>query len=70
VLGVGVGLIGKLFRLDLITEDRPAGDMIAAGGLTIEDPRHLALTHALLTRSLRALEELDAFDLPLASRSA
>jgi hypothetical protein len=39
--------------------------VVAAGGLTIEDPRHLALTHALLTRSLRALEQLDAFDLPL-----
>ncbi|HEY8218197.1 MAG TPA: hypothetical protein VIH82_13755 [Acidimicrobiia bacterium] len=39
--------------------------VIAAGALTIEDPRHVELTHALLTRSLRALHELDAFDLPL-----
>jgi hypothetical protein len=39
--------------------------VIAAGALTIEDPRHVALTHALLVRSLRALRELDAFDLSL-----
>lgn len=39
--------------------------VIVAGGLTIEDPRHLALARALLVRSLRAIEVLDAFHLPL-----
>jgi hypothetical protein len=39
--------------------------VIVAGGLTIEDPRHVALAHALLVRSLRALDLLDAFDLAL-----
>ena len=39
--------------------------VIVAGGLTIEDPRHVALAHALLVRSLRAIDLLDAFDLPL-----
>jgi len=39
--------------------------VVAAGALTIEDPRHVELTHALLVRSVRALDELDAFDLPL-----
>jgi len=39
--------------------------VIAAGALTIEDPRHVELTRALLVRSVRALEHLDAFDLPL-----
>jgi hypothetical protein len=39
--------------------------VIVAGGLTIEDPRHVALAHALLVRSLRAIELLDAFNLPL-----
>jgi hypothetical protein len=39
--------------------------VIAAGGLTVEDPRHLALGRALLIRSLRALDVLDALDLPL-----
>jgi len=39
--------------------------VIAAGGLTIEDPRHLELTRAFLVRSVRALDALDAFDLPL-----
>jgi hypothetical protein len=39
--------------------------VIATGLLTVEDPRHLRLTRALLDRSLRALEALDAFDLPL-----
>jgi len=39
--------------------------IIVAGGLTIEDPRHVALAHALLVRSLRAIDLLDAFDLPL-----
>ena len=39
--------------------------VIAAGALTIDDPRHIELTRAMLTRSLTALEALDAFDLPL-----
>jgi len=39
--------------------------VIAAGALTIEDPRHVELTRALLVRSVRALRALDAFDLPL-----
>lgn len=39
--------------------------VIVAGGLTVNDPRHLELVRAILTRSLRALEVLDAFDLPL-----
>jgi phosphotransferase family enzyme len=39
--------------------------VIVAGGLTIEDPRHVALARALLVRSLRAIDLLDAFDLPL-----
>lgn len=39
--------------------------VIATGALTVEDPRHLALTRSLLDRSVRALELLDAFDLPL-----
>jgi hypothetical protein len=39
--------------------------VVAAGALTIEDPRHVELTHSLLVRSLRALHALDAFDLPL-----
>ena len=39
--------------------------VIVAGGLTIEDPRHVSLAHALLVRSLRAIDVLDAFDLPL-----
>jgi hypothetical protein len=39
--------------------------VVAAGALTIEDPRHVALCRALLVRSLQAIESLDAFDLPL-----
>jgi len=39
--------------------------VIAAGALTIEDPRHIELCRAMLNRSLTALEALDAFDLPL-----
>jgi hypothetical protein len=39
--------------------------VIAAGGLTIEDPRHLELCRALLTRSVQAIDALDAFTLPL-----
>jgi len=39
--------------------------VIAAGALTIEDPRHMELTRAMFVRCLNALEALDAFDLPL-----
>ena len=39
--------------------------VIAAGALTIEDPRHMDLTRAMLVRSLNALDALAAFDLPL-----
>jgi hypothetical protein len=39
--------------------------VIAAGALTIEDPRHIEVTRVMLGRSLRALDALDAFDLPL-----
>ena len=39
--------------------------VIAAGALTVEDPRHMELTRAMLIRSVAALEALDAFDLPL-----
>ena len=39
--------------------------VIAAGGLTVEDPRHLELCRALLTRSVQAIDALDAFGLPL-----
>ena len=39
--------------------------VIAAGALTIEDPRHIELTRAMLIRSVTALQALDAFDLPL-----
>jgi hypothetical protein len=39
--------------------------VIAAGALTIEDPRHMEVTRVMLQRSLRALDALDAFDLPL-----
>src|SRR4029077_11694666 len=38
--------------------------VIVAGGADLEAPRHVALAHALLVRSLRAIELLDAFDLP------
>jgi len=38
--------------------------IVAAGALTIDDPRHVELCRALLRRSLRGLEALDAFDLP------
>ncbi len=37
--------------------------VIAAGALTIEDPRHMELTGAMLKRSVAALQALDAFDL-------
>ncbi len=39
--------------------------VIAAGALTIEDPRHIELTRAMFRRCLHVLEALDAFDLPL-----
>jgi len=39
--------------------------VIVAGGLTIEDPCHVALAHALPVRSLGAIDLLDAFNLPL-----
>jgi Phosphotransferase enzyme family len=39
--------------------------VIAAGALTIEDPRHVELCRAMLIRGLTALDALDAFDLPL-----
>ena len=39
--------------------------VIAAGALTVEDPRHLALTREMLIRCVTALEALDAFALPL-----
>jgi len=39
--------------------------VIAAGALTIEDPRHIEVTRAMFVRSLNALEALDAFDLAL-----
>ena len=39
--------------------------VVAAGALSVEDPRHIELTRAMLIRSIKALEALDAFDLPL-----
>lgn len=39
--------------------------VIAAGALTIEDPRHIEVTRAMFERCLNALEALDAFDLAL-----
>ena len=39
--------------------------VVAAGALTIDDPRHLELTGAMLQRCLDALDALDAFDLEL-----
>jgi Ecdysteroid kinase-like family len=39
--------------------------VIAAGALTIEDPRHMELTRVMLNRSLIALDALDAFELPV-----
>ncbi|MDQ1480038.1 MAG: hypothetical protein QOI44_899 [Actinomycetota bacterium] len=39
--------------------------VVAAGALTIEDPRHMELTRGMLIRCVAALEALDAFDLPL-----
>jgi hypothetical protein len=39
--------------------------IVAGGALTIDDPRHLELVRTILLRSVRALEALDAWDLPL-----
>lgn len=39
--------------------------VVAAGGLTVDDPRHLELTRAMLERSVAAIEALDAFELAL-----
>jgi hypothetical protein len=39
--------------------------IVAAGALTIADPRHVELTGSMLRRSLAALAALDAFELPL-----
>ena len=39
--------------------------IVAAGALTIADPRHVELTGSMLGRSLTALAALDAFELPL-----
>jgi len=39
--------------------------VIAAGALTIDDPRHIDLTRAMFGRCLNALDALDAFDLKL-----
>jgi hypothetical protein len=39
--------------------------VVAAGALSVEDPRHIELTRAMLVRSIGAIEALDAFDLPL-----
>ncbi len=39
--------------------------VVAGGSLTVEDPRHLELCHALTRRCISAMEALDAFDLPL-----
>jgi hypothetical protein len=39
--------------------------VVASGALTIEDPRHLELTGAMLGRCIAAIDALDAYDLPL-----
>lgn len=39
--------------------------VVAAGALTIEDPRHVELTGAMLARSIAAIAALDAYDFPL-----
>jgi len=39
--------------------------VIAAGALTIDDPRHIELTRAMFLRCLNALDALDVFDLKL-----
>jgi hypothetical protein len=38
---------------------------VAAGALSIEDPRHIELTGAMLRRTVAAVDTLDAFELPL-----
>ena len=39
--------------------------VVAAGALTIEDPRHMELTRVMLARCLRAMDALDVYSLPL-----
>jgi hypothetical protein len=39
--------------------------VVAAGALSVEDPRHMQLTGGMLQRSIAAIETLDAFELPL-----
>ncbi|HEX5095109.1 MAG TPA: hypothetical protein VFX21_03815 [Acidimicrobiia bacterium] len=39
--------------------------VVAAGSLTVEDPRHLELCRMLLERCIAAIAALDAWDLPL-----
>jgi len=39
--------------------------VIAAGALSIEDPRHMELTRAMLVRCLSAMDALDVYALPL-----
>ena len=39
--------------------------VVAAGALTIDDPRHLELTGAMLRRCIDGLDALDAYDLVL-----
>ncbi len=39
--------------------------VVAAGALSVEDPRHIRLTGEMLRRTVAALATLDAFDLPL-----
>ena len=39
--------------------------VVAAGALEVNDPRHIELCRAMLTRSIAGLAALDAFDLPL-----
>jgi hypothetical protein len=39
--------------------------VIAAGALTIEDPRHIEVTRVMMRRSLNALAALDAFEVEL-----
>jgi hypothetical protein len=39
--------------------------VIAAGALSIEDPRHIELTRVMFGRCLRAMEALDVYSLPI-----
>lgn len=39
--------------------------VVAAGALTVADPRHLDVTRSMMQRCLTAIAALDAFDLPL-----